>query len=209
VERIGAAMMFGRQTTSAIPDREAALTSDFSLNLASILPDWSGDDRVRLLTRPIFDPATFGRVRFHNDNDGTVRSFLTAKWLVRLRKSNLSTANLFRLLFSNSYGLEVIKPSLTETVAWLCLWDKDVANEVVRRAPNLLLTGGDPASLSASVRSAALAVLLRELTNSMNSIRNGLGSITTNFAESPGRILAVPFCRYGRSIDFTRKGLNC
>ena len=164
VERIGAAMVFGRQTSLAIPDRQVELVSDTSLDLADILPDWSGDDRIRLLTRPIFDPATFGRARFHNDNDGTVRSYLAARWLVRLREANLSTAGLFRLLFANSYGLEVIRPSLNETTAWLCLWDKDVAKEVVRLAPGLLLSAGDPASLSANIRSAALAALLRELT---------------------------------------------
>jgi hypothetical protein len=164
MERIGTAMVFGRRATIAIPDREQVLASDSSLDLADILPDWSGDDRIRLLTRPIFDPATLGRVRFHNDNDSTVRSFLTAHWLVRLRGANLSTGSLFRLLFANSYGLDVIKPSLNETAAWLCLWDKDVANEVVRRAPGLLLSAGDPASLSVGVRSAALAALLRELT---------------------------------------------
>ncbi|HYI96083.1 MAG TPA: hypothetical protein VEX68_21245 [Bryobacteraceae bacterium] len=164
VQRIGAAMVFGRQTTLAIPDHEADLVSDTSLDLADILPDWSGDDRIRLLTRPIFDPATFGRARFHNDNDGTVRSYLAARWLVRLREAGLSTADLFRLLFANSYGLEVIKPSLNETAAWLCLWDKDVANEVVRLAPGLLLDAGDSASLSANIRSAALAALLRDLT---------------------------------------------
>lgn len=164
VERIGAAMVFGRRTTLAIPDREAEVVSDASLDLADILPDWSGEDRIRLLTRPIFDPATFGRARFHNDNDGTVRSYLAARWLVRLRAANLSTAGLFRLLFANSYGLDVIRPSVNETTAWLCLWDNDVAKEVVRVAPGLLLSSGDPASLSADIRSAALSALMRELT---------------------------------------------
>ena len=162
VERIGAAMVFGRQTTIAIPGADAVLGR--SIDLPDILPDWSSEERLRLLTRPIFDPATFGRVRFHNDNDGTVRSFLAARWLMRQREANLSTGGLFRLLFANSYGLEVIRPSLNETAAWLCLWDKDVAKEVVRLSPGLLLSAGDPASLSAGIRSAALAALLRELT---------------------------------------------
>ena len=165
VERIGAAMVFGRQVTIAIPDREPALASDSSLDLAEILPDWPGHDRIHLLARPIFDPATLGRVRFHNDNDSTVRSFLTARWLVQLRGANLSTPNLLRLLFANSYGLDVIRPSLNETAAWLSLWDNNVANEVVKRAPGLLLSAGDPASLSVGVRTAALAALLSELTS--------------------------------------------
>ncbi|MGC4049976.1 MAG: hypothetical protein QM757_11380 [Paludibaculum sp.] len=148
-----------------IPDRDPAMTTDSSLSLADILPDWGGDERFRLLTRPIFEPSLLlGRARFHNDNDGTVRSFLAARWLVGLREANLRTSSLFRLLFANSYGLEVIKPSINETVAWLCAWDRDVANEVIRRGPALLLSAGDPASLSVGVRSAALTGLLREAT---------------------------------------------
>ena len=73
VERIAATMVFGRRATIAIPDSEVAFSSDSPLDLADILPDWSADDRTLLLSRPIFDPATLGRARFHNDNEGVVR----------------------------------------------------------------------------------------------------------------------------------------
>jgi hypothetical protein len=164
VERVGAAMVFGRQATIAIPDSEVTFTSDSPLDLSDVLPDWSPENRLLLLSRPVFDPATLGRARFHNDNDSVVRGFLTARWLLRLRRANLSTNALFDLLFARSYGLEVIRPSLTETVAWLSLWDKDVANEVVRRGPLLLLGSGDPATLSPDVRRHALVALAGELT---------------------------------------------
>lgn len=164
VERIGAAMVLGRKATIAIPDSEDAFTSDSPLDLADVLPDWSAEDRLLLLSRPVFDPATLGRVRFHNDNEGVVRGFLTARWLLRLRRANLSTTALFDLLFAKSYGLEVIRPSLNETAAWLSLWDRDVANEVVRRGPSLLLAAGDPASLPSDFRRNALVSLMQELT---------------------------------------------
>jgi len=165
VERIGAAMVFGKQATIAIPNSDVSFTSDLPLDLADMLPDWSAEDRMLLLSRPVFDPATLGRIRFHNDNDGVVRAFLTARWLLRLRAANLSTSALFHLVFAKSYGLEVIRPSLNETVAWLSLWDKDVANEVVRRLPQLLLTAGDPASLPADVRRNALVSLVQQITS--------------------------------------------
>lgn len=163
VGRIGAAMVFSRTATISIPDGEVALTSDSPLDLADILTDWSSDDRRVLLCRAIFDPATLGRARFHNDNEGVVRGYLTAQWLASLRDENLSTAALYELLFAKSYGLEVVRPSLSETAAWLSLWDKEVAREIVRRAPSLLLSRGDPASLPFDVRRDALASVLKEL----------------------------------------------
>ena len=165
VERIGAAMVFGRRNTISIPDGDVAFTSDSPLDLADVLPDWSADDRGLLLSRPIFDPATLGRARFHNDNDGVVRSYLAARWLARLRSENLSTSALFAVLFATSYGMEVVKPSVSETAAWLALWDKDVANELVRRSPFFLLGAGDPATLSHDVRRDALVRLISELTS--------------------------------------------
>jgi hypothetical protein len=129
------------------------------------LPDWSADDRLLLLSRPIFDPATLGRARFHNDNEGLVRGYLAARWLARLRGENLPTGHLFALLFAKSYGLEVVKPSASETTAWLALWDKDVANELVRINPLLLLGAGDPATLPRDVRRDALVRLISELTS--------------------------------------------
>lgn len=165
VERIAAAMVFGRKNTVSIPDGEIAFTSDSPLDLADVLPDWSADDRLLLLSRPIFDPATLGRARFHNDNEGLVRGYLAARWLARLRGENLPTGHLFALLFAKSYGLEVVKPSASETTAWLALWDKDVANELVRINPLLLLGAGDPATLPRDVRRDALVRLISELTS--------------------------------------------
>ena len=163
IERVAAALVFGRRSTIAIPDGEMNFTTDSSLNLADILPDWPDRDRALLLTRPIFDSPTLGRARFHNDNEGIVRGYLAARWIHHLRGENLPTRALFELLFAKTYGLEVIPPSLYQTVAWLSLWDKDVAKEVVRRVPLLLLGAGDPASLPFDARRSALTALVEAL----------------------------------------------
>lgn len=163
LERIGAAMVFGRRATIAIPDGEATVPPESSLKLSDVLPDWPEKNRALLLSRAVFDPATRGRVRLHNDNEGTIRSFLAARWLLRLRAANLSTASLFDLLFAKSYDLEVTRPSSSQTAAWLSLWDKDVSNELLRRDPLLLFTAGDPGSLSPEVRRSALQVIVNEL----------------------------------------------
>lgn len=105
LERIGAALVFGRTTTLRIPDSEIVLgRSNPGFDIADILPDWNGTDCARLLGRAVFDPATFGRVRLHNDNQGVVRAYLAARWLRRLRRANLSKTGLISLLFADVYG---------------------------------------------------------------------------------------------------------
>jgi hypothetical protein len=157
IERIGAAMVFGRKSTIRVPDAEITVNADpSSLNIADVLPDWSPQDRSLLLTRAAFDPATLGRARIHNDNQAVVRAYLAARWLQRLRRSNLSQQGLFDLLFAETYGVEVIKPTMQETAAWLSLWDDSVAKQVARRQPFLLLTAGDPATLSRQTREGLL-----------------------------------------------------
>ncbi len=166
IERIGAALVFGRKTTIAIPDSALTLSDDDRpLNLDDVLPDWSAENRTRLLTRPVFDPATFGRARLHNDNEGVVSGYLAARWLSRLRAVNLPRDTLFDLLFAKTYGIDVIKPSMRETTAWLAIWNADVACEAAQRDPALLLGAGDPASLSTELRGNVLTRLVEQMTS--------------------------------------------
>lgn len=164
LERIGATLVFGRQSTIAIPDKDAPVEDERTVvKIDDVLLDWSSEDRLQLLTRPAFDPATFGRARLHNDNEGVVRAYLTARWLQRLRQANLPQRRLHDLLFSRTYEIELIKPSMLETAAWLSLWDESVATEVIKRAPFLLFTAGDPASLTPSTRQAVLTALIERM----------------------------------------------
>jgi hypothetical protein len=156
VERIGAALVFGRQETISVPDGDIDLgPQTSSLDITDILPDWT-PHRIALLGRAVFDPTTLGRARIHNDNQGVVRGYLAARWLHRLRKTNLSQTGLSELLFAQTYGIDVVKPSMRETTAWLSLWDKNVAREVARRNPFLLFTAGDPATLPRETRESLL-----------------------------------------------------
>lgn len=164
LERIGAALVFGRQITIAIPDKDAPVEdARTTIKIDDVLPDWSNEDRLQLLIRPAFDPATFGCARLHNDNEGVVRAYLAARWLQRLRQANLPQRRLHDLLFSRTYEIELVKPSMLETAAWLSLWDASVANEVIRRAPFLLFTAGDPASLPSSTRQTVLMALIERM----------------------------------------------
>ncbi len=183
LERIGAALVFGRQTTIAIPDNdEPSNDSQGAVKIEDVLSDWSFQDRLQLLARPAFDPATFGRARLHNDNEGVVRGYLTARWLRRLRQANLPQRRLHDLLFARTYEIDLVKPSMHETAAWLSLWDEGVATEVIRRAPYLLFTAGDPASLPAQTRQAVLTALIERMRRGEETPLLDLNSLT-RFAQ--------------------------
>lgn len=165
VERIAAAMIFCRKNTILVPDTAISLTNAGTepFDVAEILTDWSPQDCIRLLGRAVFDPATMGRVRFHNDNTDVVRSYLAARFLERLRQTNLSKQGLIDLLFADTYGVAVIKPSMQEVAAWLSLWDDSILGEVVRRDPFLLLTAGDPEGLPPHARERLLAAAVERI----------------------------------------------
>ena len=114
------------------------------LDPSDILTDWTPAERQTLLRRGLFDPATFGRVRFHHRS---VQEYLAACRLRHLRKRGMSIRKLFRLLFGERYGLSVALPSTRPISAWLALWITDICRELVLREPEVLLTLGDPQSL--------------------------------------------------------------
>jgi len=157
LQRVGAALVLGRKATIGIPDAELVFANEEqSLDLSQALPDWSPEDLTHLLSQPVFDPATFGRARLHNDNEGAVRGYLAGQWLRRLRSGNLTRGELFDLLFATTYGIRLVKPSMQETAAWLSVSDEEVGREVSRRDPVILLAAGDPSSLTVTVRAAVL-----------------------------------------------------
>lgn len=161
--RIGATMVFARENRVEIPDSEIDLSSSSKLKVAEILSDWPSDDHPKILSRPVFDPAALGQLQLHNDNDGVVRGFLAAKWLLRRIKSNAPRRRVRELLFAEANGNRIVLPSMRETAAWLAIWDEDTAREIIAREPALLLTSGDPTSLSLATRQAVLTRAVEQL----------------------------------------------
>ena len=60
-------------------------------------------------------------------------------------------------------GSKSVKPTMQETAAWLSLWDENVAKQVARRQPFLLLTAGDPATLSRQAREELLVQVVERI----------------------------------------------
>lgn len=150
-ERLALALALTRTRTLRSP--EQALDTDRSegvLDPVQILTDWNEAERQALLRRAIFDPATYGRVRFHHRS---VQEYLAAQHLKTLRERGQTSAkNLLRLLFSERYSVPVVIPSMQPIAAWLALWDEDVRRELMKREPETLLYMGDPESLQLDVR---------------------------------------------------------
>ena len=72
-------------------------------------------------------PGDLRASAIHNDNEGVVSGYLAARWLTRLRNTNLPRGTLFDLVFATNYGIDVIKPSSAETTSWLAIWNEDIA----------------------------------------------------------------------------------
>ena len=151
-ERLALALALTRTRTIRSPEQASdTLQSDGVLEPSEFLRDnWSEAERRALLRRALFDPATYGRVRFHHRS---VQEHLAACHLRALREKGMSTKALFRLLFAERYGVEVVFPSMRPLAAWLALWEDDVRKELIKREPEALLSSGDPETLDVNARS--------------------------------------------------------
>ena len=149
-ERLALALALTR--TSSIRSPEQALDADRAdgvLDSDRILPDWSAAERKALLRRALFDPATYGRVRFHHRS---TQEYLAARRLRTLRERGMPVKALLRLLFATRYGADVAIPSVRAIAAWLALWDDAVCRTLMEREPEALLSLGDPESLDMGTR---------------------------------------------------------
>ena len=149
-ERLALALALTRTRTIQSPDQALdRRRADGVLDAATILPDWTPAKRQALLRRALFDPATYGRVRFHHRS---VQEYLAAQRLRALHEAGMSTEALFRLLFAERYGVEVVLPSMREIAAWLALRIDAVRKELIEREPESLISLGDPGSLDLATR---------------------------------------------------------
>ena len=153
-ERLALALTLTR--TRSIRSPAQALDADRAdgvLDPDGILPDWSAAERQALLRLALFDPATYGRVRFHHRS---TEEYLAARRLRSLREKGMSTKALLRLLFATCYGVDVVFPSMRPIAAWLALWDDAVRKTLIDREPETLLSLGDPESLDMDTRAQFL-----------------------------------------------------
>jgi len=160
-ERLAAALTLSKSWTIRTIDPasgDLTLASD-ALDPASILLDWSDQQRAALLRRSIFAPASYGCIRFHHRS---TQEFLTASWLARVRENGAPISIILKILFADSYGTRTAVSTLRPVAGWLALWMKEVRNQLADCEPFVLLVNGDPKSLPVEVRSSLLALLAKK-----------------------------------------------
>jgi hypothetical protein len=164
LDRIGAGFLFCRRDSLRVPTSGIDLAPpENSVPIEDLLPDWSDGDRLTLLGRPVFDPATLGRTQLHNDNEGTLRSYLAARWLNRLLEQGCALPVVLDLLFADLYGYRVVRPHMEDVAAWLANLNATFADELIVRSPFTLLRNGDPGSLPIATRTKVFRAVIDQI----------------------------------------------
>ena len=151
--RLALAMMVTRRMTIRHSAASDIIEDEAALNPAIILSDWNPNERKALLERPLFDFASYGRVRFHHRS---VVEYLAAERLRALRGRGMSFRALKRLIFAQTKGKTIVRPSKRPIAGWLALAEDGILEMLRDNEPAVLLDEGDPEALSQSQRNQAL-----------------------------------------------------
>lgn len=151
-ERLALALALTRTRTIRSPEQSLDVDrAEGVLDPKDVLPDWAERERQSLLRRALFDPATYGRIRFHHRS---VQEYLAACRLKNLRDMGMPTKALLRIFFDERYREAIVIPSMRAIAAWLALWNEEVRRELMLREPETLLALGDPETLPISARAS-------------------------------------------------------
>lgn len=155
-QRLALAVILSRRLTvrySAGSDGDA--TAGAPIDPRELLPDWGVNEVAALLERPVFVEGGYGRVRFHHRS---VMEFLAACQIRDLIEAGLlAQTAAARLLFGlTPTNQTILKPSMRPVAGWLALLRSDMFEKIVKLEPDVLLTQGDPESLTDLQRERAL-----------------------------------------------------
>jgi hypothetical protein len=154
---LAAASVLCRDPTIQVPD---GAHNNKGIAIQLVLSDWSDTDQATLISRPIFDEAIYGTVRFHHRS---VREYLAAEWLTELLAKSTSRREIESLLFRTQYGVEVAVPTMRPVLPWLAILDERIREKVRKIAPEILFEGGDPSALPLPVRREILKEVCEQL----------------------------------------------
>ena len=151
--RLALAMQVTRRMTVRHSAASDDIEDEAALDPAIILSDWNLNERKALLERPLFGFASYGRVRFHHRS---VSEYLAAERLRVLRDRGMPYRALKRLLFAETKGKTIVRPSKRPIAGWLALAEDGIFEMLRDNEPAVLLDEGDPQALSQLERNQAL-----------------------------------------------------
>ncbi|MCW8816001.1 MAG: hypothetical protein OQK59_08470 [Chlorobium sp.] len=151
--RLALAMLVTRRFTARHDAAKDTIGDDVALDPATILSDWNSEEIKVLLERPLFGFANYGRVRFHHRS---VAEYLAAKRLSDRRKKGIKARALKQLIFAETKGKTIVRPSKRPVAGWLALEESMIFELLRDHEPAVLLSEGDPESLTTSQRAEAL-----------------------------------------------------
>ena len=144
------ATIFCRRLNFSRPHEKAGVPVQAdTIDPRSALPGWKSSEIIALLTRPVFDTATFGHVRFHHRE---TTEYMAGDCLRSLHLANLPFTKLRDLLIRTSHDHRVIPPSRKPVAAWVSMWLPEMRREILTVDPEILLEHGDPSGLSLTER---------------------------------------------------------
>ncbi len=152
-ETLAAAAVFCRNLNFRVQD-DALLQQTTALDPATCLPTtWKADQRRAFLTRPLFDSATYGCIRFHHRR---TLEYLAASWLDKCVRNGCPLERIEDLLFAQSQSECILRPSLASLAAWLASGDdphnKRIRDLLLKSEPEIFFRFGDPSRLSAEYK---------------------------------------------------------
>ncbi|NTV21143.1 MAG: ATP-binding protein [Chlorobium limicola] len=151
--RLALAMQVTRRSTIRHDPAKDTVEEGVALDPALILSDWNPEEIKVLLERPLFGFANYGRVRFHHRS---VAEYLAAKRLLDMRKKGMTVRTLQQLIFAETKGKIIVRPSKRPVAGWLALEEHMIFELLRDHEPAVLLSEGDPESLMTIQRAEAL-----------------------------------------------------
>ncbi len=151
VKLIAAASTLMKEATIRVPDGSE---NSVGIDAHSLLPDWTNEECNTLLSRPIFDDAIYGAVRFHHRS---AKEYLTADWFNSSLEQGASRKIIESLFFKKIYGVEVLVPSMRPVLSWLVLFNDKIRKKACDIEPEVVFEGGDPSKLPVETRREILS----------------------------------------------------
>jgi hypothetical protein len=156
--RLALAMLVTRRFTIRHDPAKDTVEEGIALDPAIILSDWNPGEIKVLLERPLFGFANYGRVRFHHRS---VAEYLAAKRLLDMRKKGMTARILQQLIFAETKGNTIVRPSKRPVAGWLALEENMIFKLLRDHEPAVLLSEGDPESLTTFQRAEALRAYVK------------------------------------------------